>query len=72
MKMKQSEPKKLLTKEKNERMRSMMQELNGLISDKDDGRALTMCFLRKVEKWEEGSGFYKKSARKTKQSFDPR
>ena len=50
MKTKQSERKKLLTKEKNERMRSMMQELNGLISNKDDGRALTMCFLRKVEK----------------------
>ena len=28
----------------------MVQKLNGWISDKDDGLALTMCFLRKVEK----------------------
>ena len=35
----------------------MIQELNGWIFDKDDERALTMCFLRKVEKWEKGSRF---------------
>ena len=45
---------KLLTKENMSGWDWMMQELNERISDKDDELALTMCFLRKAEKWEEG------------------
>ena len=38
----------------------------------DDGLALTVKFLRKVEKWRKNAGFYRWSARKTKRHFDPR
>ena len=56
-KRKQIEQIESLTEEKSERMRlsdagverRVMQELNGRSSDKDDGLALTMCFLRKVK-----------------------
>ena len=49
-----------------------MQELNGRISDKDDGLALTMCFLRKAKDERKGVGFYRRGAWKTKRRFDPR